>query len=477
VNLTQIAIFSLISLVYAALIPGWWRGWVLLALSIVAVYALQPPLPIRHLDFILPTAAIGLGVFIWLVTQRDRMTRTNLIALGLVAGLVLAMSAMRYINPDWRLTPSRPPAPLNVAIVVLIFGALLVGLTWLLRERRGLLVLSNVALVVLLFIILKTPALADNFSGFLRAQTGQDVTLAAGAVDLVWLGYSYVAFRLLHILVDWREGRLPDVSLRTHLTYTLFFPAYTAGPIDRIERHAKDDAALDEANLFKSDRLVEDSTRIIIGIFKKFIIADSLALFALNEINAAQATSTAGLWLLLYAYAFRLFFDFSGYSDIAIGLARLYGIQLPENFDRPYLKNNITAFWQSWHMTLSQWVRAYVFSPMSRALLKRKPMPSPLLVVFSAQMATMIVIALWHGVTWTFLIWGVWHGIGLFIHKVWSDRTRKWYLSLKTKPRIKQAWTIVGVALTFHFVVLGWVWFALPDAGVAWTVLRGLFGG
>jgi alginate O-acetyltransferase complex protein AlgI len=199
-------------------------------------------------------------------------------------------------------------------------------------------------------------------------------------------------------------------------------------------------------------------------------------LLALNANNAAQITDAGGAWVLLYAYAFRLFFDFSGYSDIAIGIGYLFGIFLPENFDRPYLKPNIAAFWQSWHITLSNWVRFYVFSPLSRFLLTRKPRPSPLLVVFAAQIATMLTIGLWHGVTWGFAIWGLWHGAGLFIHKIWSDRTRKWYISLREKPRMKQAWTLVGVVLTFQFVTVGWVWFALPDVGTAWRVFRLLFG-
>jgi alginate O-acetyltransferase complex protein AlgI len=224
-------------------------------------------------------------------------------------------------------------------------------------------------------------------------------------------------------------------------------------------------------------RYTEGLTRIAVGIFKKFIIADSLAIgMALNATNAEQATSTIGVWILLYGYALRLYFDFSGYSDIAIGIGMLFGIKLPENFDRPYLKNNITTFWQSWHITLSNWARFYVFSPLSRFLLTRQPKPSPIVVVLSTQMATMVVIGLWHGVTINFLIWGVWHGIGLFVHKQWSDRTRKWYRRLNDTPRLKQAWTVAGWFITFHFVVVGWVWFALPEFGQSLDVFGKLVG-
>jgi alginate O-acetyltransferase complex protein AlgI len=213
------------------------------------------------------------------------------------------------------------------------------------------------------------------------------------------------------------------------------------------------------------------------GLFKKFVIADSLAQgVSLTVTNAAQVENTAGLWLLLYGYALRLFFDFSGYSDIAIGLGILFGVRLPENFDYPYLRPNLTAFWQSWHITLSSWARFYVFTPLSRWLLRRPGRPSPVIIVLISQLATMIVIGLWHGVTPNFIVWGVWHGVGLFAHKQWSDRTRGWYRRLSERPLLKRAWTVLAWFLTFHYVVLGWVWFLLPDTAQAVGVFGRLFG-
>ena len=217
--------------------------------------------------------------------------------------------------------------------------------------------------------------------------------------------------------------------------------------------------------------------RIAVGLFKKFVIADSLALgLSLTAVSAQQATSTAGLWLLLYGYAFRLYFDFSGYSDIAIGLGILFGIKLPENFRAPYLKSNLTSFWQSWHITLSDWARFYIFTPLSRSLLRRKPRPSPQLILLTAHLSTMLVIGLWHGITANFVIWGLWHGVGLFVHKQWSDRTRRWYRSLADKPGQKRAWSLAGWFITFHYVVLGWVWFALPTVPLAWQTFAKLMG-
>jgi D-alanyl-lipoteichoic acid acyltransferase DltB (MBOAT superfamily) len=226
---------------------------------------------------------------------------------------------------------------------------------------------------------------------------------------------------------------------------------------------------------FDAARWAEGLGRIALGIGKKFVIADTLALgMTLTPENAAQVTSTPALWALLYGYALRLYFDFAGYSDIAIGLALLFGVRLPENFSAPYTKTSITAFWQNWHMTLSAWARAYIFSPLSRALLMRR-LP-PMTVVLIAHLTTMGVIGLWHGITVNFAIWGAWHGLALFIHKQWSDRTRRWFRGLGAHPARKRAWTLFAWLLTLHTVTLGWVWFALPDPAVALRVLGGLFG-
>lgn len=486
-DLATILIFVVGALVYAAVLPKRWRGWALLIGSVVLIYRLQPPLPIRYSDFILPTATLALTVACWWVTRDPAgdTVRDDRITFGVIAALIVGMSLMRFIDADYRLTASRPPDPLLVVVSLALVAAVVLGASLLVArittpdnqprvQRRTLWLVT--LLIVLLFVALKSAPLATEVARLWRGGTGQDTALAS-FIDLNWLGFSYVAFRLIHTLRDRQTGLLPALSLREYVTYVIFAPAYTAGPIDRAERFVEDLRVLPGVVGLDGARFTDGFTRIAIGIFKKFVIADTLAMgAALTPANAAQTDSALGMWLLLYGYALRLYFDFGGYSDVAIGIGILLGIKLPENFDRPYLRQNITIFWQSWHATLSAWARSYIFSPLSRWLLTRKPKPSPTLIVLATQTATMVTIGLWHGVSLNFLIWGMWHGVGLFVHKQWTDRTRKWYRGLNDKPAQKRVWTLVGWFLTFHYVVLGWVWFALPDVSQSLRVFGGLFG-
>lgn len=480
-NLTTIAILTTAAVLYAAILPARWREWALFGGSVIAIYWLQPFLTIRFASFIFPTLTLMLTAAVWFFTrptdQRNRFPGADRVTLGVAVILVLLLALFRYLPPDYRLLVSARPPKVVWVVGLLVIGLLVIGIMWQITKKieQRKVVAGWMVFLIVLFVVLKTEFLATAVSELWRTVSNQNPALAT-PLDLNWLGFSYVAFRLIHTLRDRQTGQLPDLPLREFITYTIFFPAFIAGPIDRAERFHGDWQALPQLAGLDPGRFTDGFKRISIGLLKKFVIADSLALLALTPTNAVQADSAVGLWLLLYGYAFRLFFDFAGYSDIAIGLAILFGIRLPENFDYPYLKTNITQFWQSWHITLSNWARFYVFSPLSRNLLRRKPRPSPVLIVLICQLATMITIGLWHGVTLPFLMWGIWHGLALFVHKQWSDRTRKWYRQLKERPWSFRAWTALSWFLTFHYVVLGWVWFVLPELGMAVQVFGKLFG-
>lgn len=462
-TLTSILILSGGTLALALLKRA--RGWFLLAASVLALYWLQPATPIRQLDFWLPTVSLALTVWVWAATQRESWkSRETLITAGVLISLVLAVAALRYAEPLCCLTPTRPPDILRVLVALGIFIGL-AGLTHYVSRFNLLLPVTTFGLLII-FITLKFEPLTAQFSAGLRSLNNQPIEQAS-ALDIRWLGFSYLAFRLLHVLRDRVSGRLPAMNLREFATYALFFPAFTSGPIDRAERFLKD---LHANSAISTPEFIEGACRLLIGLFKKFALADTLALIALNDQNAAQINSPLWLWVVVYAYAWRLYFDFSGYTDMALGLARWLGVRLPENFERPYTKPNLTQFWNSWHITLAQWFRAYFFNPITRAL-RSRPLP-PVVIIFLGQAGTMLLIALWHGITWNFAVWGAWHALGLFIHNRWADYAKgRWPQLLASK-----AWSVAGTIFTFHFVALGWVWFALSDVGVAMIVLRNLFG-
>jgi D-alanyl-lipoteichoic acid acyltransferase DltB (MBOAT superfamily) len=157
-------------------------------------------------------------------------------------------------------------------------------------------------------------------------------------------------------------------------------------------------------------------------------------------------------------------------------LGRLLGVRLPENFAAPYLKRNLSQFWNSWHMTLTQWFRSYVFNPFIRAMRSGSQALPPVLIILAAQIGTMVLIGLWHGLTTGFVLWGLWHGIGLFVQNRWSDFMKD-HLPAWGKTRTGE--TILnysGVFLTFHFVSLGWLFFSLSTPAQVWAVMATLFG-
>lgn len=473
-TLTQLLVFAILACLYGVLFRGKGRGWFLLVASVLALYWLQPSTPIRNLDFWLPTASLALAGWIWAVTQpatpdqpSPLRQRSTLITLAVIGGLILLVALNRYIDYCC-LTPTRPPDVVRVLVALVAIGLVLLVAAWVANKRAALVV--SILLLIGLFIFLKSDPLAQAGAGLLRSLNGQAADQAT-PFDIRWLGFSYLAFRLIHTLRERMLGKLPQLSLQEFLIFAVFFPALTAGPIDRVERFVKD---LRAPFTLTTAALYNGGWRLLWGVFKKFAVADTLALFSLGPVNAAQTTSTGWLWVLLYAYAFRIYFDFSGYTDIAIGLGVLCGIKLPENFDRPYTRQNLTLFWNSWHMTLSQWFRAYYFNPVTRALRNRNlPMVT---IIFITQVTTMLLIGLWHGIAWNFVIWGLWHGLGLFIHNRWADFSKPRATMLDPYPVLKRLAAWGGVLLTFHYVALGWLWFVLPDVNTGARVFLNLFG-
>lgn len=472
VDLAKILIFILISSLIGVFGRRRWRAWAILIVSVMAIFWLQPASAVRHLDFWFPTLSLGLTILSWVITtvKSREITREDWVALAVILLLLLVIGLTRYTG-EIRLTPTAPPGIETIAAIIILISAF-VFLYSKLKDVGSEQISITVFLLLALFIVLKTQTLGDLLSQGLRRLTGQSTEFAS-SLDLGWLGFSYIAFRLLHTLRDTVLGRMPSVSLCEYVSYALFFPALTSGPIDRIERFKEDLGRHEHLN---SNTSLKAGQRIVVGVFKKFVLADTFALIALNSTNALQAKSGFWLWVMLYAYALRLYLDFSGYTDIAIGMGQLVGVNLPENFNRPYLKTSITAFWNSWHITLAAWFRAYFFNPLTRALRRMKIQLPAAAIILITQVSTMALIGLWHGVAWNYLLWGLWHGVGLFLHNRWVNLQR-------TRPEVVPVGLLSGragrtlsVLLTFQFVVVGWIWFVIPDVSQGWTTLMRLFG-
>jgi alginate O-acetyltransferase complex protein AlgI len=472
-SLVHVLILLALSLILRSLSNPSLRKWMLLFASVFLIYWLQPLTPIRYLDFWLPTFTILLIFIIWLFTadHQSYFSHENILAAAIMTVLILLVCFTRYFAPTGIITASRPPQISQVLLVLAIFFILASILIILWRGKR-IYLSAGTAIILGSFLLIKSPFLGFRVSQGLRSLMDQS-TLTAAAADLRWLGFSYVAFRLLHVIRDVQKGRLKAVSLQQFTNYVIFFPSFVAGPIDRLEHFSAELAQ--DANSMTAD-LLEGGKRITIGLFKKFALADTLALIALNPVNAGQLTSSVWAWVQLYAYAFQIYLDFSGYTDIAIGLGRIIGVRLPENFDHPYLKENITTFWNSWHITLTQWFRSYFFNPVTRALRKaRKPIPA-YLVILTTQFSTMLLIGMWHGITWNFALWGAWHGIGLFLHNRWVEWTRPFFARHSFKPGLQKTLSATSIFFTFNFVAIGWLWFLLPAPAVSWQVFLTLFG-
>jgi alginate O-acetyltransferase complex protein AlgI len=263
------------------------------------------------------------------------------------------------------------------------------------------------------------------------------------------VGISFYTFQSMSYAIDVHRGRIAPIrSLPDFALYVAFFPQLVAGPIERAERLLP--------QLTGPRRVTRDHVRgglwlVLVGLFKKSVLADNLGRVVDLAFDGSPAGDVAGSTCLfaVYAFALQIYCDFSGYSDMARGLARLLGIELMRNFDRPYLARDPREFWQRWHISLSTWLRDYVYIPLGGSRGRRFATARNL-------MLTMLLGGLWHGAAWTFVLWGAFHGLWLALHRYWTGLG----LSLGGEGPVA-IWT--QRVLTFHAVCLGWLLFRARD--------------
>jgi alginate O-acetyltransferase complex protein AlgI len=280
------------------------------------------------------------------------------------------------------------------------------------------------------------------------------VTSPLGENPLKWegaflpLGISFFTFEFIHYALDRYNEKVEQGTLAEYLAFIFFFPTMVAGPIKRFQDFVPCLQKPSEKWVVDWNRGI---TRILVGLVKKFAIADVLTSFTdhLNQTDIAQAERWV-LPLWLFAFGWKIYFDFSAYSDIAIGSGRLFGIRIPENFDWPYVRTNIAEFWRHWHISLYKWLVDYVFIPLGGSR-------GTTLAVYRNVVIVMLVSGVWHGAGLNFIVWGAWHGILLVIHRLWSKRQPKSNLASPTSSSPK----FIGWFLTYVSVNLGWAFFAM----------------
>jgi D-alanyl-lipoteichoic acid acyltransferase DltB (MBOAT superfamily) len=293
---------------------------------------------------------------------------------------------------------------------------------------------------------------------------GVDLVLPAIVLPL---GISFWTFQKIAYIVDTHKNGSPIRSLPNYVVFVLFFPQLIAGPIVHHEEIVPQLTPAITSRVNWTNLAVGFSI-FVIGLGKKMIFADNVALFSTPVFQAAAdglVMTPAEAWTGVLAYTLQIYFDFSGYSDMAIGLGRMFGITLPLNFNSPYKADSIIDFWRRWHMTLSRFLRDYLYKPLGGN--RSGPLDR-----YANLLLTMLIGGLWHGAAWTFVVWGGLHGIYLIINQAFrAARERGWVPSVLSG----QTAHFAGRSLTFFAVVVAWVFFRAENWGGAWCMIDAMF--
>lgn len=288
-------------------------------------------------------------------------------------------------------------------------------------------------------------------------------------------GISFYSFKLVSYLVDvYNEKLKAETHAGYFALYVSFFPQLFMGPIDRAVNFLPE---LKKKVKFDAGRVVSGLQLAAWGVFKKMVISDRLAIFV-NEVFAAPENQGLNLILAAYFYAFQIYCDFSAASDIAIGISRILGFKAMQNFDFPYFSKSITQFWNKWHISLSTWLRDYLFLPICYATMRRIKAPRRLWGIkveawgyMVGMFITMFLGGLWHGASWTFVIWGMLHGIYLIFSYAGKKTRKKWAkkTGLNRLPRFRR---LLNMFLTFNLVSFAWIFFRAESFAKAFTYIR-----
>ena len=309
----------------------------------------------------------------------------------------------------------------------------------------------HVFLAVLPLTIVKvTPAIQDHHQSLLG-----------------FLGISYLTFRSVGMMMELRDGALTDFSLWEFLRFMLFMPTFSSGPIDRFKRFNEDYIQIPERDELLS--MLEKSVHyIMLGFLYKFVLAHIFGHILLPPLK--QLAIQTGGWFnlptlgVMYIFGLDLFFDFAGYSMFAVAISHLMGIKSPINFDKPFISRDLKEFWNRWHMSLSFWFRDFVFMRLVMVLMRNKVFKNRNTTSAVAYLINMTIMGFWHGVTWYYVAYGVFHGLGLIVNDAWLRKKKILNKERKTKglsPLLDNKWTqALGMVITFHVVMFSFLIFS-----------------
>ncbi|MCI5055195.1 MAG: hypothetical protein MRY83_03750 [Flavobacteriales bacterium] len=266
------------------------------------------------------------------------------------------------------------------------------------------------------------------------------------------LGLSYILFRYIHWLVECYRGTIKKMNPLVFLNYILFFPTILAGPIDTYRNFHYWLAS--NRKTYQKSLFFAGIARVFLGAAKTLLIVPPIKDYALDyQVLSGDLGIYLGLATSLLCYSAYIYFDFSGYSDIAIGTAMMLGIRIPENFNNPYFSIDLATFWRKWHITFSNFLRAYIFKPTLHVINKTIIGKNRILTTISAYLLTFFICGIWHGDKVNFIYWGLFHGLGLSLNKIWRD-----HLVSHTIQKLRW-YKLTSGFVTFAFVTLGWMFF------------------
>jgi alginate O-acetyltransferase complex protein AlgI len=273
---------------------------------------------------------------------------------------------------------------------------------------------------------------------------------------LLFVGASYLLVKAWSLLKDIMDGKVRDLEPLEVAAYFLHLPTFVLGPMHYFGEFR---ATLRQPYALTGETLVDILFRFVLGLFKVYALAGLLAPISLVGLAEAETIDLGALLIGAFVYSFVLYLDFSGYCDMAIAVSRLLGIDVPENFNWPYLASSIREFWRRWHITFSRALTAHIFIPLTRKLQRRWPQ-SPALVSVLGYAGTFLFCGYWHGSTANFLLWGLWHAAGLAAHDAWIRHQRR--RGIKPTAQSGAFRNALDTTATFVFVSLGWILFVLP---------------